>query len=59
MRQKKVKICAVHGSAVQGVQQPFEISMVTGIEEASGISLEVMVYPNSLTDIQFTKNLII
>ncbi|MEI6436428.1 MAG: T9SS type A sorting domain-containing protein [Bacteroidota bacterium] len=39
-----------NGSVAQGVQQPFEISMVTGIEEATGISLEVMVYPNPATD---------
>jgi hypothetical protein len=39
-----------NGSAVQGVQQPFEISVVTGIEEALGISLEIMVYPNPTTD---------
>jgi hypothetical protein len=39
-----------NGSAAQGVQQPFEISVVTGIEEALGISLEIMVYPNPTTD---------
>tara|TARA_R110002012_G_scaffold203333_1_gene372703 strand:- start:3768 stop:4082 length:315 start_codon:yes stop_codon:yes gene_type:complete len=30
----------------QGVQQPFEISVVTGIEEAKGINLTVTAYPN-------------
>jgi len=39
-----------NGSAVQGVQQPFEISVVTGIEEAKDISLEIVVYPNPATD---------
>ena len=39
-----------NGSAAQGVQQPFEISVVTGIEEALGISLEIMVYPNPTTE---------
>lgn len=40
-----------NGSAAQGVQQPYEISIVTGIEEALGISLEIMVYPNPATDL--------
>ena len=39
-----------NGSAAQGVQQPFEISVVTGIEEALGIWLEMVVYPNPATD---------
>ena len=30
----------------QGVQQPFEISVVTGIVEAEGISLNISAYPN-------------
>jgi opacity protein-like surface antigen len=38
------------GSLAQGVQQPYEISVVTGIEEALGISLEINVYPNPATD---------
>lgn len=37
-----------NGSVAQGVQQPFEISVVTGIEEAKGIHLSV--YPNPTTD---------
>jgi len=32
--------------SVQGVQQPFEISVVTGIPEAEGIKLSISVYPN-------------
>jgi hypothetical protein len=39
-----------NGSVSQGVQQPYEISVVTGIEEALGISLELLVYPVPATD---------
>jgi len=39
-----------NGSVAQGVQQPFEISVVTGIEEAKEISLTVTAYPNPTTD---------
>lgn len=39
-----------NGSAVQGVQQPYEISTVTGIEEAKGINLVCFAYPNPATD---------
>ena len=39
-----------NGSVAQGVQQPYEISVVTAIEEAQDISLEIMVYPNPATD---------
>jgi len=38
------------GTMAQGVQQPFEISVVNGIEEANGISLELSVFPNPVTD---------
>jgi hypothetical protein len=38
------------GSSAQGVQQPYEISVITGLEEARDISLEVMVYPNPAQD---------
>lgn len=38
------------GSVAQGVQQPYEISVVTGIEEAKGINLSVTAYPNPTTD---------
>jgi len=37
-------------SVAQGVQQPYEISIVTGIEEAEGINLTVSAYPNPTTD---------
>ena len=39
-----------NGSVSEGVQQPFEISVVTGIEEAKGINLSVSAYPNPTTD---------
>lgn len=39
-----------NGSVAQGVQQPFEISVVTGIEEAKDIFLNVSAYPNPTTD---------
>lgn len=34
------------GSVAQGVQQPYEISVVTAIENTEGITLEYKVYPN-------------
>ena len=38
------------GIAAQGLQQPFEFSMVTGIEYTKDIILECSVYPNPTTD---------
>jgi len=38
------------GSVAQGVQQPYEISEVTGIEEVKGITLQCSAYPNPATD---------
>lgn len=38
-----------NGSVAQGVQQPFEISVVLGLEEAKGITLQCTVYPNPTT----------
>ena len=38
------------GSIAEGVQQPYEISVVTGIKEAEGINLSVLAYPNPATD---------
>jgi hypothetical protein len=35
-----------NGSVAQGVQQPYEISIVTEIKEAKDISLSFLVYPN-------------
>ena len=37
-------------SVAEGVQQPYEISVVTGIEEAKDIKLLVSAYPNPATD---------
>jgi hypothetical protein len=39
-----------NGTVAQGVQQPYEISLITGIKEAKDISLEIVVYPNPATD---------
>lgn len=41
---------SANGSVAQGVQQPYEISVVTGLEKASGILLSCSVYPNPTTD---------
>ena len=38
-----------NGSVAEGVQQPFEISMVTGVEETA-ITLTISAYPNPATD---------
>jgi len=46
--------CQTHtgtsGSVAEGLQQPYEISVVTSIEEAKGINLSVSAYPNPTTD---------
>ncbi len=39
-----------NGSSLQGVQQPYEISVETSIEEARNISLEFIVFPNPCSD---------
>jgi hypothetical protein len=39
-------IVGSNGTVVQGVQQPYEISVVTALEETEGITLEYLVYPN-------------
>jgi hypothetical protein len=44
-----------NGSVAQGVQQPFEILVVTSIEKAKGISLEIVLYPNPATDFIMLK----
>jgi hypothetical protein len=38
------------GTIIQGVQQPFEIFVISGIEQAKDMSLEYMVYPNPATN---------
>lgn len=40
-----------NGSAAQGVQQPYEISVITAIEEVDAILPEIIVYPNPADDI--------
>lgn len=39
-----------NGSVAEGVQQAYEISVVTAIEQAKNIDLSVMAYPNPATD---------
>lgn len=39
-----------NGSLAEGVQQPFEIFVVTGIEETVGVNLLISAYPNPTTD---------
>ncbi len=39
-----------NGSVVQGVQQPYEISIVTELEEAKSINLTVTAYPNPASE---------
>ena len=38
-----------NGSLWQGVQQPYEISVTTAVEEAKEIKLNFLVYPNPVT----------
>lgn len=39
-----------NGSRAAGVQQPYEISVITELKEAIGIGLSVLAYPNPTTD---------
>ena len=39
-----------NGSVAEGVQQPYEISVVSAIEQAIGINLSVSAYPNPTTE---------
>lgn len=41
---------ANNGSVAEGVQQPFEISVVTAVDETEGIQLKTMAYPNPAAD---------
>lgn len=43
------------GTITQGVQQPFEILVLTAIEEASEVILECSVYPNPTTNLLILK----
>lgn len=40
----------INGSVAEGVQQAYEISVVTGLDEAKGINLSVTAYPNPTID---------
>ncbi len=44
-----------NGTVAEGVQQPYEISVVTAIEEAKDIDLSVTAYPNPATDYLILK----
>lgn len=46
---------STNASVAQGVQQPYEISIVTEIKEAKNISLSFAVYPNPTTDFMKLK----
>jgi len=39
-----------NGSVAEGVQQPYEISVVTGIKSAQNITLNLSAYPNPTTN---------
>ena len=39
-----------NSSVSEGVQQPYEISVFTGLEEAKSIALQCSAYPNPTTD---------
>jgi hypothetical protein len=41
---------ATNGSAMQGVQHPYEISIVAGVETAKTINLTVLAYPNPVVE---------
>jgi hypothetical protein len=38
------------GTVIQGVQQPYEISVIVSVSVAAGITLNVVAYPNPVTD---------
>jgi hypothetical protein len=40
-----------NGTVAEGVQQPYEISVVTAVENTEGITLEYKVYPNPTRDL--------
>jgi hypothetical protein len=45
----------LNGSVAQGVQQPFEISVESGIDEFKDISLQCLAYPNPAADYLILK----
>lgn len=52
-------VCSTHkgtmGSLAEGVQQPYEISIETGIINTSNISLEISAFPNPTDDYLILK----
>ncbi len=44
-----------NGSVAQGIQQPYEISVVSGIDEGTTINLVCSAYPNPTTDFLLLK----
>lgn len=46
---------AASGSVAEGVQQPYEISVVTGIDENVGFDLRLTAYPNPVSDFLVLK----
>ncbi len=44
-----------NGSMSEGIQQPYEIFVVTGLEEVNGINLIISAYPNPTTDVLILK----
>jgi len=44
-----------NGTVAEGVQQPWEISVITGFKEASGINLIYSAYPNPVSDFLILK----
>lgn len=48
-------ITGTTGTVTQGVQQPYEISVVTAVEDAIDINLVCSVYPNPATDFLILK----
>jgi hypothetical protein len=40
----------IPGSVTQGIQQPYEISVISGINEAQDINLLISAYPNPATE---------
>lgn len=43
------------GSLAQGVQQPYEISVETGVDDLNRVELTVLAYPNPTTDYLMLK----
>ena len=43
-------LTGTNGSVAQGVQQPYEIFLITSIAEAKGINLDLQLYPNPVHD---------